>query len=54
MERPLPRPAKKVERADTGANLGFEEIRAHDFVLTPGRYVGAEEAVDDGSRSTIR
>jgi type I restriction enzyme M protein len=34
--------------------LGFcksakiEEIRSHDFVLTPGRYVGAEEVEDDG------
>src|SRR5206468_102880 len=26
----------------------LEEIRAHGFVLTPGRYVGAEEAEDDG------
>ncbi|MBI4706197.1 MAG: N-6 DNA methylase, partial [Deltaproteobacteria bacterium] len=25
-----------------------EEIAKHDFVLTPGRYVGAEEAEDDG------
>ena len=25
-----------------------EEIAAHGFVLTPGRYVGAEEQVDDG------
>lgn len=25
-----------------------EEIAAHDFVLTPGRYVGAEEVEDDG------
>jgi len=25
-----------------------EEIRSHGFVLTPGRYVGAEEAEDDG------
>jgi type I restriction enzyme M protein len=24
------------------------EIQAHDFVLTPGRYVGAEEVEDDG------
>ena len=24
------------------------EIKAHDFVLTPGRYVGAEEVEDDG------
>jgi len=26
----------------------LEEIRQHDFVLTPGRYVGAEEAEMDG------
>jgi type I restriction enzyme M protein len=25
-----------------------EEIASHGFVLTPGRYVGAEEAEDDG------
>lgn len=26
----------------------LDEIRQHDFVLTPGRYVGAQEAEDDG------
>jgi type I restriction enzyme M protein len=26
----------------------LEEIKQHDFVLTPGRYVGAPEAEDDG------
>jgi type I restriction enzyme M protein len=26
----------------------LEEIRSHDYVLTPGRYVGAEELEDDG------
>ena len=26
----------------------LEEIKGHDFVLTPGRFVGAEEAPDDG------
>ena len=26
----------------------IEEIRAHGHVLTPGRYVGAEEVEDDG------
>jgi type I restriction enzyme M protein len=26
----------------------IDDIKAHDFVLTPGRYVGAAEEVDDG------
>ncbi len=26
----------------------LDEIKGHDFVLTPGRYVGAEEVEDDG------
>jgi len=26
----------------------IEEIRRHDYVLTPGRYVGVEEQEDDG------
>ena len=26
----------------------LDEVKAHDFVLTPGRYVGAEEVEDDG------
>jgi len=26
----------------------LDEIKAHDFVLTPGRYVGAEVVEDDG------
>jgi type I restriction enzyme M protein len=26
----------------------LEEIRTHDYVLTPGRYVGIEEVEDDG------
>jgi len=28
--------------------VGAEEVAKHDFVLTPGRYVGAEEVEDDG------
>ena len=26
----------------------LEDIKKHDFVLTPGRYVGATEELDDG------
>ncbi len=29
-------------------SIGLDEIRQHGYVLTPGRYVGAEEVVDDG------
>src|SRR3972149_4901197 len=29
-------------------NSATEEIRAHGYVLTPGRYVGAEDIEDDG------
>jgi type I restriction enzyme M protein len=28
-------------------SASFEEIKAHGYVLTPGRYVGAEEVEDD-------
>ena len=29
-------------------SVGFDEIQKHDFVLTPGRYVGASPVEDDG------
>jgi type I restriction enzyme M protein len=29
-------------------SAGLDDIKGHDFVLTPGRYVGAEELEDDG------
>ncbi|XKF05217.1 type I restriction-modification system subunit M [Vreelandella venusta] len=29
-------------------SASFDEIKSHDFVLTPGRYVGAAEVEDDG------
>lgn len=29
-------------------SASFEEVKSHDFVLTPGRYVGAAEIEDDG------
>ncbi len=29
-------------------SVKLEEIRTHDYALTPGRYVGAEEVEDDG------
>jgi type I restriction enzyme M protein len=29
-------------------SIETEKIKDHDYVLTPGRYVGAEEVEDDG------
>ena len=31
-----------------GGMVSLEEIKKHDFVLTPGRYVGAAPIEDDG------
>jgi type I restriction enzyme M protein len=52
-------PAPELRQAGKGAgkyqdiagyckSAKLDEIRAHGHVLTPGRYVGAEEAEDDG------
>lgn len=46
----------KKQSADYQDIAGFrkvaelEEIKQHDFVLTPGRYVGVEEVEDDGEQ----
>ncbi|EJE4192512.1 type I restriction-modification system subunit M [Vibrio parahaemolyticus] len=36
------------EQAGFCKSATLEEIKKHDFVLTPGRYVGAAEELDDG------
>ncbi|MCS6232250.1 type I restriction-modification system subunit M [Shewanella baltica] len=36
------------DQAGLCKSASLEEIKKHDFVLTPGRYVGAAEEVDDG------
>ncbi|MCK7632220.1 type I restriction-modification system subunit M [Shewanella sp. JNE10-2] len=36
------------DQAGFGKSATLEEITKHDFVLTPGRYVGATEELDDG------
>ena len=41
-------PGKYEDIAGFCKNASTEEIRAHEHVLTPGRYVGAEELEDDG------
>ena len=35
-------------------SIEFEEIKKHDFILTPGRYVGAPPEEDDGEPFRLR
>lgn len=35
-------------------SVNLDEIAKHDFVLTPGRYVGAEEAEEDGEPFEVK
>jgi type I restriction enzyme M protein len=41
-------PASYADIAGFCKSATTEEIKAHGFVLTPGRYVGAEQVEDDG------
>ena len=36
------------DKAGYSKSASLEDIKANDFVLTPGRYVGAAEIEDDG------
>jgi type I restriction enzyme M protein len=40
--------ADYVDIAGYSKSAPLEEVRKHDYVLTPGRYVGAEAQVEDG------
>ncbi|MBK7538832.1 MAG: N-6 DNA methylase [Myxococcales bacterium] len=46
--------AKYEDVAGFCKSASLEEIRAHQHVLTPGRYVGAEEIEDDGEPFEVR
>jgi type I restriction enzyme M protein len=35
-------------------SASLDEIKKHDFVLTPGRYVGAQEQEDDGEPFAVK
>jgi type I restriction enzyme M protein len=41
-------PGATEDKAGFCKSATFDEIEANDFVLTPGRYVGAAEIEDDG------
>ena len=39
---------KYEDKAGWWKSASLEDIKGHGYVLTPGRYVGAEEVEDDG------
>ena len=32
----------------------IEEVRGHEYILTPGRYVGVEDEIDDGIPFSVK